>query len=195
MWRQTGVNWRWKSTQTCDFWRWQIVESDLHVYHLGMWPVNSRSQLKKRAPAHPPLSVFVDVFSSSMSWACFSISLVYCSTCSLSILIWWSLSWTAFRESTNNLYVGVTQTAGVTQTHTQSSAGWSISLMSLGTNGKVGVRDTWRGTYTAKFIYNLAQSSERDAIGERGREKTQSIKWKDWQTDGRKEGWWIMKWH
>lgn len=46
---------------------------------------------------YKPLSFFVDVFSSSISRVCFSISPVYCSTCSLSILIWLSRSWTAFR--------------------------------------------------------------------------------------------------
>lgn len=35
----------------------------------------------------PPLSFMVDVLSSSTSLACFSMSPVYCSTCSLSILI------------------------------------------------------------------------------------------------------------
>lgn len=55
------------------------------------------------AKTHTPLSFLVDVFSSSMSRVCFSISAVYCSTCSLSILIWLSRSWTHCGRFTNIL--------------------------------------------------------------------------------------------
>lgn len=53
----------------------------------------------------PPLSFMVDVLSSSTSLACFSMSPVYCSTCSLSILIWLSRSWTACGGGINKQFM------------------------------------------------------------------------------------------
>lgn len=74
-----------------------------------------------------PRSFLVDVFSSSMSSACFSISPVYCSTCSLSILIWSSRSWTAFTASTRSFQEAEKFTC---QTN-HSSADWALHLLAL----------------------------------------------------------------
>ncbi len=100
---------------------------------------------------HPPLSFFVDVFSSSMSRVCFSISPVYCSTCSLSILIWLSLSWTAFRAFTNNSkwseFMCKTE-------HTKWSALSPLrKFMKRKQEGRLRIRHTWQMKLTLQSSY------------------------------------------